>query len=157
MIKRCLTDAALYSVLEERISKGLWSKLHTMYMRKNICNKLMLKKRLYSLQMPEGGDVLGHIQKFDQMCNKLLNIGVKIEEEDKSLLLLCSLPPSYDPLVTMVLYGKETLEYEDMVSVLRSNEQRKKLTKEGAPQEGLVVGERSEREKKRGKIGRAHV
>ena len=56
------------------------------------------------------------------MCNKLLNIRVKMEEEDKSLLLLCSLPPSYDPLVIMLLYGKETLEYEDMVSVLRSNE-----------------------------------
>ena len=81
----------------------------------------MLKKRLYSLRMQES-DVLGHIQKFDRMCNELLNIWVKMEEEDKSLLLLCSLPPSYDPLVMTLLYGKETLEYEDMVSVLRSNE-----------------------------------
>ena len=70
-----------------------------------MCNKLMLKKRLYSLRMQEGGDVLGDIQKFDQMCNELLNIRVKMEEEDKSLLLLCSLPPSYDPLVTTLLYG----------------------------------------------------
>ena len=57
------------------------------------------------------------------MCNELLNIKVKMEEEDKSLLLLCSLPPSYDQLVMTLLYGKETLEYEDMVSMLRSNEQ----------------------------------
>ena len=52
------------------------------------------------------------------MCNELLNIGVKLEEEDKSFLLLCSLPPSFDSLVTTLLYGKEMLEYEDMVSVL---------------------------------------
>ena len=53
---------------------------------------------------------------------ELLNIEVKIKEEDKSLLLVCSLLSSYDPLVTTLLYGKETLKYEDMVSVLRSNE-----------------------------------
>ena len=93
----------------------------------------MLKKRLYSLWMQEGGDVLDHIQKFDQVCNELLNIGVKIEEEDKSLLLLYSLLSSYDPLMMTLLYDKEILEYEDMVLMLQSNEQREKLTKEGAP------------------------
>ena len=36
MIRGCLADAALYSVLEEKTPKGLWSKLHTMYMKK-IC------------------------------------------------------------------------------------------------------------------------
>ena len=55
------------------------------------------------------------------MYNELLNIGIKLEEEDKSLLLLCSLPPYFESLVTTLLYDKETLEYEDMVLVLRSN------------------------------------
>ena len=74
-----------------------------------------------------------------------------MEEEDKSSLLLCSLPLFYDPLVTTLVYRKETLYYEDIVSILRSNEQRKKLTKEGVSQEGLAVGERSKRGKKRSK------
>ena len=52
-----------------------------------------------------------------------MTLGVKIEEENKSLLLLCSLPMPYDPLVTTLLYGKKTLLYKDIVSVLRSNEQ----------------------------------
>ena len=43
-IRDCLADAALYSVLEEKIPKGLWSKLHSMYIKKNMCNKLILKK-----------------------------------------------------------------------------------------------------------------
>ena len=98
-----------------------------------MCNKLMLKKRLYNLWMQEGYDVIGHIQRFDQLCTELVNVGMKLDEEDKSLLLLCSLPRSYDSLVTTLLYGKETLEYEDMVSVLRSNEQREKLTRDRAP------------------------
>ena len=91
--------------LEEKTPKGLWSKLHTIYMGKNMCNKLMLKKRLYIVRMQEGSDVIGHIQRFDQLCMELMNIGVKLDEEDKSLLLLCSLPGSYDSLVTTLLYG----------------------------------------------------
>ena len=51
----------------------------------------------------------------------LLNIGVNLEEEDKSLLLLCLLLGSFDLLVTMLLYEKETLVYEEIISVLRSN------------------------------------
>ena len=59
--------------------KGLWSKLQDLNMEKNMCNKLMLKKRLYSLHMVEGGDIFSHIQLFDQVSNELLNIGVKME------------------------------------------------------------------------------
>ena len=43
-IRGCLANSALYSMLEEKTPKGLWSKLHTMYMKKNMSNKLMLKK-----------------------------------------------------------------------------------------------------------------
>ena len=67
------------------------------------------------------------------MCKDLLTLSVKMKEEDKTLLLLCSLPSSYDSLVTTLLYGKETLMYEDIISVLRSNEQRRRLTGEGVP------------------------
>ena len=57
------------------------------------------------------------------MRMNLFNIGMEFEEEDKSLLLLYSLPRSFDPLVKTLLYGKEILVYEEIVSVLRSNEQ----------------------------------
>ena len=56
------------------------------------------------------------------MCTDLLTLDVNMEEEDKSLLLLCPLPIFYDPLITTLLYGKETLIYEDIIFVLRSNE-----------------------------------
>ena len=70
---------------------------------------------------------------------------------DEVLLLLCSLSSYFDSLVTTLLYGKETLKYKDMVSMLWSNEQREKLNKQGVPQEGLVIRKRSERGRKRSK------
>ena len=48
----------------------------------------------------------------------LLNLDVAMEEEDKSLMLLCSLSRSYDLLVMTLLYRKEILVYEKIVSIL---------------------------------------
>jgi hypothetical protein len=50
--------------------------------------------------------LLEHLNNFN-MLNTQLNFGVKIEEEDKAILLLASLLPSYDHLVTTLMYGKK--------------------------------------------------
>ena len=51
---------------------------------------------------------------------------VKPEEEDKALLLLSSFSSSYDHLGTTIIYGKETLELEDVRQMLQNNELIKK-------------------------------
>ena len=60
-IRACLADEVLYGMLEERSPRGLWSRLYILYIGKNMCNKLMLKKQFYNLRMQEGEDVAGHI------------------------------------------------------------------------------------------------
>ncbi|GJS54946.1 retrovirus-related pol polyprotein from transposon TNT 1-94 [Tanacetum coccineum] len=57
----------------------------------------------------------------------LNNIEVRIEDEDRALILLCSLPKSYEHLVTTLLYGRETISMEDVKSALNSSELRKKV------------------------------
>ena len=54
--------------------------------------------------MEENSDLLKHLKKFNMLDAQLLNFAVKIGEEDKVIFLL--LPPSYDHLVTTLLYGK---------------------------------------------------
>ena len=116
-------------------------------MDKNMTNKLWLTKQRYSLQMPKGEDLIAHIQKLDQVCLEVISLDVKIDEEDRSLLLLCSLPVSYDGLITILVYGKEILIFEEVVGILRSNEQRERLCK-GSPSSGvLTVNERQGRSK----------
>ena len=76
------------------------------------------------------------------MCSKVMSLDVKIEEEDRALLLLCSLLGTYDGLITTLVYGKETLNYEEVISVLKSNEQQKKIYKGNPNSEVLAVHER---------------
>jgi hypothetical protein len=76
--------------------------------------------------MEENTDLLEHLIKFNMLNTQLLKFGIKIREEDKAILLLASLPLSYDHLVTTLLYEKETLAFEEVTGSLLSHETRRK-------------------------------
>ena len=69
--------------------------------------------------------ILQYLNAFNRISSDLLALEVKLEE-DKALLLLSSLPSSYDHLATTILYGKKTLELEDVRQILQNNELIKK-------------------------------
>ena len=72
-----------------------------------------------------------------------------MEEEDKCITLLCSLPDSWDNLVVAIGSStKSTLKYEDIVSSLLSEEMRRK-SMESHSTDALSV--RSGHTKERGK------
>ena len=58
--------------------------------------------------------------------NEILLVDVKIDEEDKMLILLISLPESYDHIVTIMLYDKETLILKEITLTLLSSKIKKK-------------------------------
>lgn len=49
MILLSLSDEVLYEVSEETTAAGLWLKLEKLYLTKSLCNKLLLKRRLFGL------------------------------------------------------------------------------------------------------------
>jgi hypothetical protein len=79
--------------------------------------------------MQEGSDLAGHINVFSQMVADLEQQGVKIETEDKEIILLCSLPSSYEHVVTTLMCDKERIKVEDITAVLSAREQ---MIKKGA-------------------------
>jgi hypothetical protein len=70
---------------------------------------------------------------------------VKIEE-DKTIILLALLPPSFDYLVTTLLYEKETLKLEEVSVYFLSHETRRKPINDHQA-DGLVA--RSEPKRRR--------
>lgn len=137
-IRLNLSDEVLQYVVDLKSALQVWAKLESIYMTKSLTNKLFLKKQLYSLQMEEGSDLLEHINTFNQILSKLASLEVSMEDEDRALLLLSSLPASYDHLVTTLLYGKETLETDEVTAALLSNDTRKRVNSVTAHGEGLI-------------------
>ena len=95
----------------------------------------------------EGTTVLEHLNFFNKVISELLVIDVKIDAEDKMLILLSLFPESCGHIVTTMLYSKETLILEVMPTLL-SNEKRP--NQEEQTGSGLVVTGRKGREGRKG-------
>ncbi|GJY10956.1 retrovirus-related pol polyprotein from transposon TNT 1-94 [Tanacetum coccineum] len=65
--------------------------------------------------------------------------GVKFEDEDLALLLLTSLPASYEHFVDTLLYRREALTLEEMMATLNSKEIKERSKAKGDDGEGLYV------------------
>ena len=67
-----------------------------------------------------------HLNAFNKILADLQNLDVEIDDEDKALLLLNSLPDTYEHLTTTLLYGKDEIKFNDVSNALMNNEVRKK-------------------------------
>lgn len=117
-----VTDSVLREIAEEKSAATAWKKLKDLYSTKSLTNRLYLKKRLYNLRMNEGTLVKTHLDEFNSIIMDLKNADIKIESEDQALIVLCSLPPSYDNFVDTLLYGKDSISLDDVSNALKSKE-----------------------------------
>ncbi|GKB81728.1 hypothetical protein Tco_0948623 [Tanacetum coccineum] len=140
----CSGDRVLWEVTKETSAEGIWTKLTSLYMTKSLANGLYLKKKLYTYYMSPGTKLCDHIDEFNKLILDLANIDIEIEYDDQTLMLLTSLPSSYDNFVETLLYGRESLTMEDVLATLNSRDLKKRTkgTKEEAG-DGLYVRGRS--------------
>lgn len=62
--------------------------------------------------MTKGNLLKSHISKFSVIISKIRSIDVKIEGENQSLLLLVSLPPSYNKFRETMIVSGEIIDLE---------------------------------------------
>ena len=84
-------------------------------MTKSLGNKIRLKERLYTFRMAEGTPVQKHLNEFNSILFDLESLDVKFEDEDKAILLVVSLPPSFKHFKEIMLYSNSnTISFEDV-------------------------------------------
>ncbi|GJR18915.1 hypothetical protein Tco_0967442 [Tanacetum coccineum] len=128
----CLGDRVLREVTKETTVAVIWMKLTSLYMTKSLANRLYLKK-LYMYYMSPDTKLGDHIDEFNKLILDLVNIDMEIEDEDRALMLLTSLPSSYENFMETLLYGRESLTMEDVLATLNSKELKKRT--EGTKEE----------------------
>jgi hypothetical protein len=77
------------------------------------------------MKMSEGGSVVDHLNEFNMVTNQLSYVKVDFDDEVRDLLILCSLPESWNNLVMVVsnsVSGSNTLKFDDVVGVILSEE-----------------------------------
>ncbi|KAL5554377.1 hypothetical protein UlMin_041778 [Ulmus minor] len=91
---------------------------------KSAADVLHLKAKFFTWKMKGGRSLQGHIDDFNKLIVDLSNIGVEYEDEDKALVLLYSLPKSYETLVDILQHGRETISVEEVVGSLKAKEEK---------------------------------
>ena len=140
MIMLCLADDVITEVADQETAAALWLKLESLYMTKSLTSKLMLKQRLFSLRMSEGTPLREHLDQLNTILLDLRNIEEKVSDEDAALILLVSLPLSYENFVQSFIVGKETVSLEEVRSSLHNRELRHNAVGSGSGTDNQASG-----------------
>ena len=89
-----LDDSVLFNIKIETIAKGVWKKLKNLYEGKSLVNKIYLRRQLYNLKIKDGASIQKHLGIFNSIVSKFAVLNIRIEDEEKASILLCSMPES---------------------------------------------------------------
>ena len=103
-IRLCLAKNILANVFGILTAKGLWEKLEQIFQAKSLSNWLYLNEQFHTLRMEKGKRISDHLSILNDIILDLEAIGVMISNEDKTLLLIWSLPTSYEHMKLILMY-----------------------------------------------------
>ena len=138
-IRLCLAKNVLANVQKISTTKELWERLEGLYQAKGISNWLLLKEKFHNLRMSDDMKVSDHLSNLNEIVCELEAIRVKVEEEDISLRLIWSLPSSYKLIKLVLMYGKETLSFDEIASKILCEERRMKSNENMTTNSIMVV------------------
>ena len=104
---------------------NVWTKLEAQFQRKSWANKLSLRRKLYGIKLKVNESVQAHIKSMVEIFDALSVIGDHVEEEDRVVHILASLPESFEMLVTALEANSEVPALEVVVERLLHEESKK--------------------------------
>jgi hypothetical protein len=87
-IQLCLAASVDFGISKENKTEDLMKALAKLYEKTSTSNKVFLMKRLFNMNMSEGGYVSNHLNEFNTVTNQLIFVGVKFDDEVRALLIL---------------------------------------------------------------------
>lgn len=120
----CPTE--LKQVKNCKTSNEVWSKLEGIYQSKGPARKATLLKRLILHKMNDSDNVKDHLDSFSDTINKLSEMDVEINEDLMSIMLLYSLPASFENFRVAIETRDSLPKPEELkVKILEEHEARR--------------------------------
>jgi hypothetical protein len=127
-----LVDSSLLYLLNDPVDPVVvWYTLADQFQKRTWANKLSLRRRLYNMKLKENHSVQEHIKTMTEIFQELSVIGDPIEEEDRVVHILASLPEEFDMLVTALESNKDVPDLETVTERIM-HEERKLKEKSGS-------------------------
>ena len=97
--RQWLKDFVFHHVLTKESTYCLKKILESLYERKTATNKAFLIHKLVNVNYKEGASVAEHLNEVKNIVNQLTSMKVSLDDKLQTLLLLSSLPDSWETLV----------------------------------------------------------
>ena len=112
----------------------IWRKLHSIYQSKGPARKASLLKQLILHKMAEGEDVREQIRKFFDAVDKLHEMEVEINQDLLTILLLYSLPGSFENFRCVIESRDELPDSEALnIKIIEESDARTSKARENSP------------------------
>ena len=98
-IRQWIDHSVFHHIAKETDAYTLWKKLEGMYQAKTARNKALIMRRLVNLKLSSGTSVAEHTSEFQSLINQLSSVEMELGDETQALLLLSSLPDTWETLV----------------------------------------------------------
>ena len=127
VVRLTLARNVAFNVMGATTTFDLMETLGSMYEKPSAANKVFLMRRLFNLEMHDGTTMADHINEFNVITRQLNSVKINFDDEIKALLLLSSLPSSWDTTVTAISSskGQDKLKFEEVRDLILSESLRK--------------------------------
>ena len=116
-----------FNVSKQTTVKGLMEALAGVYEKSSASHRLFLLRKLVSLRMPEGKSIANHLNDFNKIWAQLEFVELTFSEDIKSLMFMCSLPESWDTVITSISNAsKEKLMFDEVLGAILNQEMMKR-------------------------------
>ena len=144
-----LSDDVVRLEDEATTTEELWKMLESLYLTKSLPNKLHLKEKFFGYSMNQSKGLKENLNEFLKIIVDLNNIDGKMLDENQTVILLNSLPKTYQEVLATIKYGRDSLAMNVVLDALNTrNLEIKKERKDG---ELLMARGRSEKRSWKGK------
>ena len=114
----------------------VWKALSSQFQCKMWANKLYLKQKLFLMRLGKGSSIQHHLKLMTKVCDELSAIGEPVNDEDRVIDILASLPKSYNVLVTTLEANAEVPPLDVVKERLLHHEAK---MKQSGSQEGALT------------------
>ncbi|KAM1154260.1 hypothetical protein ACFX19_037276 [Malus domestica] len=152
-IRQWVDDSVFHHVSNETNAREFWTKLESLFEKKTPAKKAFLIKELINVKYKDGLSVAEHLNNFQNIINQLATMKMTIEDELQALLLLGSLPDSWETFVVSISNSASNgvLTLDNVKNSMLNEETRRKTS--GTDSSQVFVTENRGRSKSRGPRG----
>ena len=118
----------MHNIVKEKTTVDLMKALSSIYEKPSANNKVYLIKKLFNLKKAKSTLVVQHLNEFNTITNQLSTVGIEFDDEVHALILLDSLPNSWEAMRMMMsnFARKSKPKYDDIRDLILSEEVRRR-------------------------------